>query len=79
MSEQNIPVEFYSEDKAGKPHPKVETVGDLIEQLKRLPKDLPLSYELARDIGGDGEAEPLACVVYNVSSDKPFLELTDNP
>jgi len=73
MSEQNIPLEFYNEDKAGKSHPKVKNVGELIEQLKRLPSDLPLSYELSRD----DDNEPLACVVYNVASGMPFIELSD--
>lgn len=68
-----IPLEFYNEEKAKKPHPKVSTVGELMEQLKRLPSDLPLSYELANH----EEADQVMCTVYNVSSGKPFLSLTD--
>ena len=74
----NIPLEFYNEEESGKKHPEVETVGDLIKQLERLPKDLPLSYELARDIANESETTPLSCVVYNVSMGKPFFELSDN-
>lgn len=68
-----IPLEFYNKEKAKKPHPKVSNVGELIEQLKRLPSDLPLSYELANH----EEAEQVECVVYNVSRGKPFLTITD--
>ena len=68
-----IPLEFYNEEKARKPHPEVKTVGELIKQLKRLPSDLPLSYELANH----EEADKVRCSVPNVSTGKPFLDLSD--
>ena len=62
----NIPVEFYNEKKAGKRHPVVGNVGELIEQLERLPKDLELR--------GSWPGEVQQLIVYNFSSD-PFLAI----
>lgn len=59
----SIPVEFYNETKAGEKHPKVKTVGELINQLNRLPSNLPLTGNLS-------------CVVYNIDNN-PFFELED--
>ncbi len=73
----NIPLEFYNEEKAGKPHPKVRTVGELKEQLKNLPDDLPLGYRPNHGKIDNEDYEALSCIVFNVSSDNPFFELTE--
>ena len=72
-----IPVEFYNEEKAGKPHPKVQTVGELKEQLNRLPDDLPLGYRPNIGECDNDDYAPISCIVFNVSGDNPFFELTE--
>ena len=62
-----VPVEFYNEEKAGKPHPTATNVGELIKQLKRLPKELPL------DLWG---SDAKSLFVANIDRD-PFLGFTD--
>lgn len=58
---EGIPVEFYNEHKAGKNHPEVETVNELIEQLERLPGTL--------EIRGDFPGEKITLTVPNYSFD----------
>ncbi|MBL4941143.1 MAG: hypothetical protein JKY81_05700 [Colwellia sp.] len=63
-----IPTEFYNEDEAMMPPPRVNTVGELIEQLKRLPSDLPLSgWEyLTHEI-----------IVYNITMDNTHVSIEE--
>ena len=74
---EGIPVEFYNEEKAGKLHPKVQTVGELKEQLNRLPDDLPLGYRPSVGDCHNDDYAPISCIVFNVSGDNPFFELTE--
>ena len=53
---EEIPTEFYLADQ---PAPEVRTVGDLIEQLQRLPRELRLEKKSE-------------CVVYNYSDNAYF-------
>ena len=62
IHQEEIPEEFTSSDK-----PIVETVGDLIEQLKMLPCDLPVETGLS-----DG----VMLAVYNVTTN-PVLEIEE--
>lgn len=56
--QDDVPMEFYHESK---PTPKVMNVGELIDQLKRLPKDLPIKQNYP-EIGA-------SLVVFNIRSD----------
>jgi len=68
MSElkDKISPEFYNGDHVT---PRVGTVGELIEQLKRLPKDLALS--------GWPERFSHEVVVYNISSHNTHLTIEE--
>ncbi len=66
----NIPTEFYNTEKAKCLHPpRVNTVGELIEQLERLPKSLLLS--------GWPDAHTHEIVVYNVNMDNTHLTVEE--
>lgn len=58
---EKIASDFYKSAKK----PRVKTVGALIEMLSQLPKTLPIGNERGGAILN----------VYNVSSEKPFLEI----
>ena len=60
-----IPSEFYKADESS---PFAETVGELIEQLKRLPRDLPVRH------GFDHGCSP---TVYNIKQEDVNLEIED--
>ncbi|VFQ43477.1 hypothetical protein [Desulfoluna butyratoxydans] len=62
MRQEEIPKEFTSRDK-----PIVETVGDLLEYLKMLPRDMPVETGLS-----DG----VMLAVYNVTTN-PVLEIEE--
>lgn len=66
MSERKVvPIEFYNEVKAGKPHPIVSTVGELRKQLERLPDDISLS---------NWSSNAMCCVVANYgTTDEQFM------
>ena len=70
IDKSKIPTEFYNTDKANVEHaPRAENVGELIKQLERLPKELPLS--------GWPESHTHEVVVYNVSSHNPHLTIEE--
>lgn len=52
----------------GDDHPKATNVGELIEQLKRLPPELKVDSNFSHGV---------QLVVLNVSSYRPFLELQE--
>ena len=56
--QNKIPIEFYN---SIAPTPKVKTVGELISQLERLPKDLPIKQDYP-DVGA-------SVSVFNIRSD----------
>jgi hypothetical protein len=58
---KEIPLDFYSDK--GQPV-TVDTVGEAIEQLKRLPEDLEISQ---------GFSEGVRLIVYNISRHNPHL------
>lgn len=60
-----IPSEFYRGDEES---PYAETVGQLIEQLQRLPADLPVMHGF--DYG-------CCLTVYNINQDDAHLEIVD--
>lgn len=57
MTNHGVPIEFYH----GDDHPECKTVGELIEQLQRLPKDLRCKC---------GMSGRLRLVVYNIDRDR---------
>lgn len=60
---QVVPVEFYNAEKGGG-HPVVRTVGELIDQLQRLPRDLAI---------GNSESEAAMLTVPNIKDDiRPY-------
>lgn len=60
-----VPSEFYSDDEDS---PYAETVEDLIEQLQRLPPDLPVKH---------GFDHGCRLTVYNIKQDDVHLEIGD--
>lgn len=52
----------------GESKPKAMTVGELIEQLKRLPEELKVDSSFSHGV---------QLVVFNISSSRPFLELQE--
>ena len=66
MDTKDIPEVFYRGDQT---KPYCETVGELIEELQRLPEDLPIE----QGMGGVG----CRLVVYNIKSN-PFLAVEDD-
>lgn len=62
--ESIIPEEFYKEDQ-----PRVETVGELIKELERLPSDLLLS--------GWPERSTHEVAVYNVTMNNPHVSINE--
>ena len=70
INKSDIPTEFYNTEKAKKLHPpRAENVGELIKQLERLPKELPLS--------GWPDAHTHEIVVYNVSAHNPHVTIEE--
>lgn len=63
MIRQDIPEDFYKGD-----YPVVYTVGELIEELKRLPEDLPITLGFNQGVG---------VVVYNVDRDSIHLSFEE--
>ena len=47
---REIPVEFYNEEEAGKPYPTASTVGELREQLARLPSGLAIESFMSTNV-----------------------------
>ena len=60
-----IPSEFYS---SAEESPYAETVGELIAQLERLPRDLPVKH---------GFDEGCRLTVYNINQGDAHLEIVD--
>ena len=60
-----IPFEFYNEAKSGKPHPTASTVGELKEQLARLPDDLKFETFMSTQA---------TLIVYNYGEEDMHLE-----
>ena len=59
-----VPAEFWSGDK----NPKAYNVGELIEQLERLPKEIELS---------SGFSDGVGLVLYNIDRDGMKLEFSE--